>query len=147
MFVKKGWGALCVVCVCLLFGASAVEAPAASANGGGAASFVAGKLLSGAGAGAAEAVVGNLMAQAGLDPTTNALKEISAQLAQLSNQIKDLHATTNRALKEVLDASFSGRYDELDISKISKFQSDYACYLDARKSQVERNDCRARFKA
>jgi hypothetical protein len=147
MFVKKGWGAVCVVCVCLVFGASAVEAPAASANGGGAASFVAGKLLSGAGGGAAEVVVGNLMAQAGLDPTTNALKEISAQLAQLSNQIKDLHATTNRALKEVLDASFSGRYDELDISKISKFQSDYACYLDASKSQVERNDCRARFKA
>jgi hypothetical protein len=148
MFAKRAWQGVCVACasVCLVFGALAVEAPAASANGG-AAGFVAGKLLSGVGSGAGEAVVGNLMAQAGLDPTTNALKEISEQLNKISNQIKDLHSTTNRALKEVLDASFSGRYDELDISKISRFQSDYACYLDASKGQVERNDCRAHFKA
>ncbi len=146
MLARRGWRGVAVICVCLVFGACAVEAPAASANGG-AASFVAGKLFSGIGAGAGEAVVGNLMAQAGLDPTTNALKEISEQLNKISNQIKDLQATSNRTLKEVLDASFAGRYDQLEISTITKFQSDYACYLDRTKSQVERNDCRARFKA
>lgn len=147
MLARRGWRGVAIVCVCVVFGTCAVEAPAASANGGGAASFIAGKLLSGVGGGAAEAVVGNLMAQAGLDPTTNALKEISEQLNKISNQIKDLQATSNRTLKEVLDASFAGRYDQLDISTISRFQSDYACYLNASKSQVERNDCRARFKA
>jgi len=144
MLAKRVWLGVCVACVCMVFGASAVEAPAASASP---AEWVAGKLLSGAGSGAAEAVVGNLMARAGLDPTTNALAEISEQLNKLSAQITELHATTNRALKEILDASFAGRYDALDISTITRFQSDYACYLSKSTKKEEREDCRARFKA
>jgi hypothetical protein len=116
-----------------------VEAPVASATP---ASFVAGKLASGAG----EAVMGKLLAKAGLDPTANALKEISAQLAQLSNQIKELQVTGDRTLREVLDASLVQRYDELEISKITRFQDDLTCYLDPHKSLSTREACRLRFK-
>ncbi|HEX3360751.1 MAG TPA: hypothetical protein VHS74_07150 [Solirubrobacterales bacterium] len=122
-----------------MFGAVAVEAPAASATP---ASFIAGKLASGAG----EAVMGKLMAQAGLDPTANALSEISAQLTQLSNQIKELKGTSDKTLREVLDASFAGRYDQLEISTITKFEEDYVCYLDPRKALATRETCRTRFK-
>lgn len=136
---KGRWRAACAVCVGLVFGAVAVEAPAASATP---ASFVAGKLASGAG----EAVMGKLLAKAGLDPTANALKEMSAQLTQLSNQIKELQGTSDRTLREVLDASFAERYDELEISKITKFQDDLICYLDPHRSLSTREACRLRFK-
>jgi hypothetical protein len=86
------------------------------------------------------------MAKAGLDPTANALSEISAQLTQLSNQIKELQGTSDKTLREVLDASFAGRYDELEISKITKFQEDLVCYLDPHKGLVAREACRTRFK-
>ena len=133
------WRATCALCIGLVFGAVAMEAPVASATP---ASFVAGKLASGAG----EAVMGKLLAKAGLDPTANALKEISAQLTQLSNQIKELQGTSDKTLREVLDASFAGRYDELEISKITKFQEDLVCYLNPHKVQSEREVCRLRFK-
>jgi hypothetical protein len=139
MMVKARRRAVSVVCICLAFGAMAVETPAASATP---ASFVAGKLASGAG----EAVLGKLMSKAGLDPTTNALHEISAQLAQLSNQIHDLQGTSDQTLREVLDASFSGRFDELHVSTITKAQQDFACYLDPNKSLPAREVCRTRFK-
>ena len=139
MVTNGYWRAVCVTCICLVFGATAIEAPAASATP---ASFVAGKLASGAG----EAVIGKLMAKAGLDPTANALSEISAQLTQLSNQIKELQGTSDKTLREVLDASFAGRYDELEISKITKFQEDLVCYLDPHKTLTTREVCRLRFK-
>jgi hypothetical protein len=139
MVAKGRRRAVSVVCIFLVFGAVAVEAPAASATP---ASFIAGKLASGAG----EAVMGKLMAQAGLDPTANALSEISAQLTQLSNQIKELKGTSDKTLREVLDASFAGRYDLLEISTITKFEEDYVCYLDPRKALATRETCRARFK-
>jgi hypothetical protein len=116
-----------------------VEAPAASATP---ASFIAGKLASGAG----EAVMGKLMAKAGLDPTTQALSEISAQLTHLSNQIKSLQGTSDRTLREVLDASLTERYDQLEISTITKFQEDLVCYLDPHKTLALRETCRSRFK-
>jgi hypothetical protein len=130
--------AVCVACTCLAFGAAAVEAPAASATP---ASFVAGKLASGAG----EAVMGKLMAKAGLDPTANALSEISAQLTQLSNQIKALQGTSDRTLKEVLDASLLARYDQLEISTITRFQEDLVCYVDPHRTLAVRETCRTRF--
>lgn len=133
------WRAVCVVCICVVFGAVTIEAPAASATP---ASFVAGKLASGAG----EAVMGKLMAKAGLDPTTNALSEISEQLTRLSNQIKELQGTSDKTLREVLDASFAGRYDQLEISTITKFQEDLVCYLDPHKALTTREACRIRFK-
>jgi hypothetical protein len=139
MVARRFRRAVGVACVCLALGAVAAEAPAASATP---ASFVAGKLASGAG----EAVMGKLMAKAGLDPTANALSEISAQLTQLSNQMKALQATSDRTLKEVLDASFAARYDELEISTITKFQDDFVCYLDPHRSATIRAGCRARFK-
>lgn len=139
MMAVGRWRAVCAVCICLAFGAVAVEAPAASANP---AAFVAGKLASGAG----EAVMGKLMAKAGLDPTANALDKISEQLAQLSNQIKELQGTSDKTLREVLDASFAGRYDQLEISTITKFQEDLVCYLDPHKGLVAREACRTRFK-
>jgi len=139
MLTKGRRRAMGAVCTCLVFGVAVVEAPVASATP---ASFVAGKLASGAG----EAVMGKLMAKAGLDPTANALSEISAQLTQLSNQIKVLQATTDKTLQEVLDASFVERYDQLEISKITKFESDLACYLDPHKSASVREACRIRFK-
>jgi hypothetical protein len=139
MVTKARWHALCVVCICVVSGTMAVDPPAASATP---ASFVAGKLASGAG----EAVMGKLMAKVGLDPTANALSEISAQLTQLSDQIKELQGTSDRTLREVLDASFAGRYDQLEISTITKFQEDLVCYLDSRKSLAVREGCRIRFK-
>jgi hypothetical protein len=139
MVAKGRWRAVCVVCICLVFGGMAAEAPVASATP---ASFVAGKLASGVG----EAVMGKLMAKAGLDPTANALAEISEQLTQLSNQIKELQGTSDKTLREVLDASFAGRYDQLEISTITKFQEDFVCYLDPRKSLAAREPCRTRFK-
>jgi hypothetical protein len=133
------WRAVCVVWICLAFGAVAMEAPAASANP---ATFVAGKLASGAG----EAVMGKLMAKAGLDPTTNALKEISAQLTQLSNQITELQGTSDQTLREVLDATFAERYDQLEIGAITKFQADLVCYLEPHQPPTMRESCRAHFK-
>jgi hypothetical protein len=139
MVAKGSRRAVYVVCIFLVFGAVGVEAPVASANP---ASFIAGKLASGAG----EAVMGKLMAKAGLDPTANALAEISEQLTHLSNQIKELQGTSDKTLREVLDASFAGRYDQLEISTITKFQEDFVCYLDPHKSLVAREACRTRFK-
>src|ERR1700760_4789712 len=139
MVAKGRRRAISVVCIFLVVGAVVVEAPAASASP---ASFIAGKLASGAG----EAVMGKLMAQAGLDPTANALSVISAQLTQLSNQIKELKGTSDKTLREVLDASFAGRYDQLEISTITKFEEDYVCYLDPRKALATRETCRTRFK-
>lgn len=145
MSANRSWRGVAVICMCLVFGACAVEAPSASADG--AAGWVAGKLVSGAGGAATDAVVGSLMAHAGLDPTTNELREISGKLTQLSNQIKDLQSTSNKILRAVLDESFSARYESLDISTISKFQGDYACYLDAAKEPAEREACWSRFAA
>jgi hypothetical protein len=139
MVAKGRWRAVGVICVGLMGGVAAVEAPAASASP---ASFVAGKLASGAG----EAVMGKLMAKAGLDPTASALKEISAQLAQLSSQVKELQATSDRTLREVLDASLVARYDQLPISTITKFQEDFVCYLDPSQPLATRESCRSRFK-
>jgi hypothetical protein len=138
MVAKGRRRAVSVVCMCLVFGAMAIEAPTASANP---ASFLAGKLASGAG----EAVLGKLMSHAGLDPTTNGLREISAQLTQLSNQIKELQGTNERTLNEVLDVSFNQRYDHLGITKINKAEQDFACYLNPHIDLTTREACRARF--
>jgi hypothetical protein len=122
-----------------VFGAVAVEAPVASATP---ASFIAGKLASGAG----EAVIGKLMSKVGLDPTANALKEISGQLTALSNQVKELQATSDKTVREVLDASFIARFDKVNVATITKYQEDLVCYLDPHKALAVREPCRARFK-
>ena len=137
---------LVILCACLTIGICAVAAPPALADNG-VAGWVAGKLVSGVGSGAGEAVVGNLMARAGLDPTTNALGEIFSQLTKLSNQISSLQDTSDKTLQQVLSTSFDVRVDQLDITTITKLQSDYACYLDASRSRTYRDDCRARVKA
>ena len=146
MFTRRGWPGVALACVCLAIGAFGVAAPAASAAGDGAASWIAGKLISGAGSGAADYVVGNLMARAGLDPTTNALGEIFSQLTRLSDQIKTLQQTSNKTLQAFLKGAFDTRYDQLEITTITNLQGDYACYLDANRSQHNRDDCRAHFK-
>jgi hypothetical protein len=144
MLARRSWLVVAVACVCVGFGVAAVKAPPASADAG---SWVAEKLVSGAGSGAGDAALGGLMAHAGLDPTTEALKEISAHLTQLSNQIKDLQATSDRTLRAVLDASLIGRYDVLEVSNVTKLQEDFACYVDAKKEKDRREACRARFKS
>jgi hypothetical protein len=128
-----------------VFGASAVEAPGASADG--AAGWVAGKLASGAGGAAADAVIGNLMAHAGLDPTTNELKAISSHLTQLSDQIKAIQESTDLTLKAVIQASLAGRSDLLEISNVTKLQGDLACYTDEKNDAKKRETCRDRFKS
>lgn len=139
MVAKGRRRTICAVFICLVFGTLAIGAPVASASP---ASFVAGKLASGAG----EAVMGKLMAKVGLDPVADKLNEISEQLTKLSNQITELQGTTDKTLREVLDASFAGRYDQLEISTITKFQEDLVCYVDPHKALSTRETCRARFK-
>jgi hypothetical protein len=50
-------------------------------------------------------------------------------------------------LVEVLKGAFDTRFDQLDISTITKFEGDIACHVDASRSQGERDGCRARFKS
>jgi hypothetical protein len=100
--------------------------PATATNPAGSspASWVAGKLLEGAAGGVANAVVGNLMSQAGLDPTTNALGQISSQLAALSGQISALQSTADATLTAVLQTSFNIRMDQLPLKSIRDAESD-----------------------
>lgn len=124
-----------------------VATPGASAQGNPLVSALAGKLLDGVGSGAGSAVVGALISNIGLDPTTNALNQISQQLEALKQQITALQATADKTLATILSSTFDIRLDNLKITTIEKLEDDYDCWLDKSKTQTQRDACRAHFKA
>lgn len=124
-----------------------VATPGASAQGNPLVSALAGKLLDGVGSGAGSAVVGALISNIGLDPTTNALNQISQQLEALKQQINALQATADKTLATILSSTFDSRLDNLKITTIEKLQDDYDCWVDKSKTQTQRDACRAHFKA